>query len=167
MLIEYFHASRFGNGALVAAEFKDQMADRGVEVRVHHIREMDPRALPLADLYVFSSPGRLGKPLRAVRRLLRKVELPSGTRYAVLTTEMGPQPDRRTGNVPSEEEFAKWERVRPVMIELLDRKGLVLVAEDKVRVTAIKGPLENGWQASVRSFVDRVLASTGAARGPS
>jgi hypothetical protein len=53
------------------------------------------------------------------------------------------------------------------MIELLDRKGLVLVAEDKVRVTAIKGPLENGWQASVRSFVDRVLASTGAARGPS
>ena len=40
MKIEYFHASKFGNGAMVAEEFKQQMTARGVSVAVHHIREM-------------------------------------------------------------------------------------------------------------------------------
>ena len=54
MTIEYLHASKFGNGAMVAEEFKQQMATRGVVVDVHHIREITPKALPSADLYVFS-----------------------------------------------------------------------------------------------------------------
>jgi len=29
MHIEYFHASRFGNGAMIAVEFKTQMAAKG------------------------------------------------------------------------------------------------------------------------------------------
>jgi hypothetical protein len=33
MKIEYLHASKFGNGATVAAEFKQQMAGMGVVVR--------------------------------------------------------------------------------------------------------------------------------------
>jgi hypothetical protein len=32
MNIEYLHASKFGNGAAVAAEFKNQMAAKGVVV---------------------------------------------------------------------------------------------------------------------------------------
>ena len=34
MRIEYFHASKFGNGAMVAEEFKAQMAAKGVTVKV-------------------------------------------------------------------------------------------------------------------------------------
>ena len=30
MKIEYFHASKYGNGVLVAEEFKEQMAARGI-----------------------------------------------------------------------------------------------------------------------------------------
>jgi hypothetical protein len=67
MKIEYVHASKFGNGAMVAEEFKRQMATRGVAVDVHHLREIAPTALPLADLYVFSSPGRMGRPIRGMR----------------------------------------------------------------------------------------------------
>ena len=44
MTIEYLHASKFGNGAMVAEEFKQQMATRGVAVDVHHIREITPEA---------------------------------------------------------------------------------------------------------------------------
>ena len=55
MKIEYLHASRFGNGAAVAAEFKQQMAAQGVVVDVHHIRELSATQLASADLYVFSS----------------------------------------------------------------------------------------------------------------
>ena len=66
MKIEYVHASKYGNGAKVAAEFEKQMAAKGAEVNVHHVREVSAKALPPADLYVFSSPGRMGRPLGAM-----------------------------------------------------------------------------------------------------
>jgi menaquinone-dependent protoporphyrinogen IX oxidase len=156
MKIEYLHASKFGNGAMVAAEFARAMAARGVSVEVHHIREVRPTELSAADLYVFSSPGRIGKPIGGMRRFLAKVTLPAGTDYAVLTTEAAPKPDRKTGRVPTEEELARWQRVRPIMNEILQGKGLVKVAEDKILVTGIKGPLEDGWQAKVAAFAGRL-----------
>ena len=155
MKIEYLHASKFGNGATVAEEFGRQMAAKGVTVDVHHIREARPKELPPADLYLFSSPARFGKPIGSMRRFLKKVELPAGTRYAVLTTEAAPHPDW-AGHVPSEDELAKWIRVRPIMNEILQRKGLVEVAEGTVMVTEIKGPLEEGWQHKVKAFAARI-----------
>ena len=157
MNIEYVHASRFGNGATVADEFQRRMAARGVAVSVHHIRDVSPDRLPPADLYVFSSPGQWGKPIGRVRRFLAKVRLPAGTRYAILTTELGPpQPDKRTGRMPTDEELAKWQRVRPIMNEFLQATGLINVAEDKVYVTGLKGPLEDGWQDKVEAFAARI-----------
>jgi hypothetical protein len=156
MKIEYFHASKYGNGALVAAEFERQMAARGVTVDVHHIREVSAKELPPADLYVFSSPGRLGRPIGGMRRFLRKVTLPAGTAYAILTTEAAPQPDKKSGRKPTDEEIARWQHVRPIMRQILEEKGLVEVAEDRVLVTGMKGPLEDGWQHRVEGFVTRI-----------
>jgi hypothetical protein len=156
MKIEYLHASKFGNGALVAEEFSKQMAAKGVTVDIHHIREARPDRLPTADLYVFSSPGRMGKPIGGMRRFLKKLQLPGGARYAILTTEMAPQPNKKTGQMPTEEEQARWQRVRPIMNELLQGAGLVKVAEDTVHVTGLKGPLEGGWQEKVAAFATRI-----------
>ena len=156
MKIEYFHASKFGNGASVAEEFKRQMRLKGVSVEVHHIRDMKRKALPAADLYLFSSPGRIGKPIGSMRRFLRKLSLPVGTKYAVLTTEAAPKPDRKTGRIPIEDQLAKYQRVRPIMNEILEAKGLINVAEDKILVTGLKGPLEEGWQEKVAAFVGNV-----------
>ena len=155
MKIEYLHASKYGNGALVAEEFSKRMAARGVTVDFHHIRDAKPKELPPADLYLFSSPGRFGKPIGGMRRFLKKVELPAGTKYAILTTEAAPHPDK-AGHVPSEQQLARWTRVRPIMNEILQRKELVEVAEGKVQVTEIKGPLEEGWQDKVEAFAGRI-----------
>jgi hypothetical protein len=138
-----------------------------VTVNVHHIREARPDRLPTADLYLFSSPGRMGKPIGGMRRFLRKLRLPAGTKYAILTTEMAPQPDKKTGRIPTEEELAKWQRVRPIMNEILQGAGLVKVAEDKVHVTWLKGPLEEGWQKKVEAFAARIpIEMQGADSGP-
>lgn len=160
MRVAYYHASRFGNGAKVAEEFRARSVELGATVDVHHIREVDPKDLPYADLYVFSSPGQWGKPIKKVRRFLSRLELPAGTKYAVLTTEMAPRPDKNTGAIPTEEERAKWQRVRPIMNELLQGAGLIKIAEDRILVTEIKGPLEVGWEARVRSFAERLFALT-------
>jgi menaquinone-dependent protoporphyrinogen IX oxidase len=156
MKIAYLHASKYGNGALVAAEFKTQMAAKGVAVEVHHIRDVKPTRLSPADLYVFSSPGRMGKPIGGMRRFLRKVNLPEGTRYAILTTEAAPKPDKRSGRMPTEEELARYQRVRPIMNEILQGKGLVSIGEDKIHVTGLKGPLEDGWEQRVHAFAARI-----------
>jgi len=158
MKIEYYHASKFGNGAMVAEEFKRLMAVKGVTVNVHHIRDARPKELMPADLYVFSSPGRIGKPIGSARRFLKKVQLQPGTKYAILTTEGAAQPDKKTGKMPTEEEIAKWQRVRPIMNELLQAKGLKKVAEGDVLVTGMKGPLEEGWQKKVETFAAQILA---------
>ncbi len=155
MQIEYFHASRYGNGAAVAEEFQKQMAAKGVAVNIHHVREARPKELPPADLYLFSSPGRMGRPIGGMRRFLKRANLPAGARYAVLTTEGAPRADGN-GRVPTAEELGRWQRVIPIMNELLQKKGLLKIAEGKVLVTGLKGPLEEGWQKKVETLVTRI-----------
>jgi hypothetical protein len=157
MKIEYFHASRYGNGATVASEFKQVMAAKGVTVSIQHIRQAKPKEMPPADLYLFSSPGRLGKPTWGMRRFLKNARLPAGTKYAILTTEGAPQPDRKTGRLPTEEERARWQKVIPIMNEILTKKGFAGVAEGRVFVTGMKGPLEDGWREKVAAFGMNVL----------
>ncbi|HEV8087807.1 MAG TPA: hypothetical protein VGQ50_03960 [Actinomycetota bacterium] len=158
MKVVYVHASKYGNGARVADEFRSRMANHDIAVETHHVEEVEPEEIAAADLYVFSSPGRMGRPIRSIRHFLRDVRLPRGTRYALLTTEMAPQPDKKTGVVPTEEEVCRFQHVRPIMIEILQHKGLVKVAEEKVYVTDLKGPLEDGWQAKVDAFADAIAA---------
>lgn len=154
MRIEYLHASKFGNGAHVAEEFQQQAATRGATTAIHHIRDVDPRRLPEADLYVFSSPGRMGRPIGGMRRFLRRLRLPAGTPYALLTTEAAPSPDPER---PGEDEVNRYQRVRPIMHELLQAAGLVPVAEGVVHVTAMKGPLEPDWEPKVKQLVEDAL----------
>lgn len=152
MKIEYVHASKYGNGATVAEAFRNEMVGAGVEVALHHVQDVSAKDMPPADLYVFSSPGRMGRPIGSIRRLLKRLQLSEGTRYALLTTEMAPQPDKKTGTLPTEEEICRFQHVRPIMHELLQAKGLILVAEEKVYVLGMKGPLENDWERKVAAY---------------
>ncbi len=161
MKIELFHASKYGNGAKVAEELRRAMANKGVEVNVHHISEAKARDLPPADLYVFGSPGRIGKPIGGMRRFLKKIRLPPGTRYAIFSTEGAARPDKKTGKMPTEEEIARWQHILPTMDGILQEKGLVKVGEMKVYVMNIKGPLEEGWERRVEEFASK-LAEAGA-----
>jgi len=159
MKIEYFHASKHGNGARVAEEFQKQMATKGVTVNVHHVKDVKPKEIPPADLYLFSSPGRFGKPIGDMRGFLKKISLPSGTKYAILVTELAPEPEKSIRIPTTEEELGKCQRVIPVINEMLQKKGLVKVAEGKIFVIGMKGPLEVNWQKEVEAFASRIPIS--------
>ena len=159
MKIEYFHASKHGNGAKVAEEFQRQMGAKGVTVNVHHVKGIKPKEIPSADLYIFSSPGRFGKPIGDMGGFLKKADLPSGAKYAVLVTELAPDPEKAIRIPTTEEELGKCQRVIPVINEMLQKKGMVKVAEGKIFVTGIKGPLEANWQEEVETFVSRIPIS--------
>jgi hypothetical protein len=91
-----------------------------------------------------------------MRRFLKQANLPADAKYAILTTEGAPQPDKKTGRAASEQELARWQRIIPIMNELLQAKGLTKVAEGKVLVTGMKGPLEEGWQKKVEAFAAQI-----------
>ena len=75
--IAYYHASKFGNGAMVAEEFKKIMA--AVASRLASSTSATPtEGSAQAHLYVYSSPGRMGKPKGSVRRFLSKASLEPG-----------------------------------------------------------------------------------------
>ena len=165
MKIEFYHASKFGNGAMVAEEFKKIMAGKGVTVNLHHIRVGSPKAIPSAELYVFSSPGRMGKPIKGMRKFLKKLHVPPGSRYAVLVTELNPdpQPDEKTGKTLTEEKLGRCQQVIPIMNSMLQAKGMKKVTDGRIYVTGIKGPLEVGWQAKVDAFataITKAIASS-------
>ncbi len=145
MKIEYFHASKYGNGTRVAEEFQRLMVAKGVTANVHHIRDVRPKEIPPADLYLFSTGGRCGKPRWCMRRFLKKAQLPPAAKYALLTTEM-PTPENR----------AQWQRVIPILNERLQAKGLTMVAEAMITVTGIRGPLEEDWQKKVEAFAAQI-----------
>ncbi len=151
MKIEYYHASKYGNGAMVAEEFRNQMAAKGVTVNVHHVRDARPKEMPGADLYLLSSPGRFGKPIGDMKKFLKQVNLPSGSRYAVLVTEMRPKAVANSPT-PADDGTGACQQVIPFINQALQKKGLVKVAEGKVFVTGLKGPLEDGWPAKVAAY---------------
>jgi hypothetical protein len=157
MKIEYFHASKYGNGAMVAEEFKRQMAARGVMVNVQHVRNARSQEMPPADLYIFSSPGRFGKPIGDMQHFLKKARLTKGMKYAVLATEMAPNP-AIANRKPDEEEIGPCQRIIPLISQYLQDKGLIKVAETKIFVTGFKGPLEKDWQKTVDDFISNILA---------
>lgn len=159
MKIEYYHASEYGNGAMVAEEFKRVMATKGVAVEIHHVRDANPKDIPPADFYLFSSPGRMGKPIGSMRRFLKKINISPGARYGVLVTELNPQPNKQTGKIPTEEELGRCQQVIPRMNEVLQAKGLMKVVDGKIYVVGMKGPLEEGWRGKVEAFANAILGA--------
>ncbi len=158
MKIELYHASKYGNGARVAEEFKRLMASKGNEVNIHHIKDVGPKNVAPADLYIFGSPTHFGKATGSMVRFVKKVALPPGTKYAVFATFSAARPDKKTGKMPSEEELEKLRRTIPMIDEQLKDKGMIKVAEMNIFVQpeSLKGPLEEGWQDRVVAFVAQI-----------
>ena len=158
MKIELYHASKFGNGEKVAEELRRVMEAKGHQVNVHHIKGVNPKELFPADLYIFGSPTRFGKPIGSMRRFVKKVSLPPKTKYAVFATHGEAVPNKKTGKMPTEDEIERWRKTIPIMDEVLKGKGLVKIADKKFYVLAdtMKGPLKEGWQENVREFAAQI-----------
>ena len=102
MHIEYLRAS-YGDGADVAEQSRATSRSAGsTSTSTTSTRSTPPGGSggPVR----LRSPGRVGRPRGTMRRFLEKLGLPAGRRYAVLTTEVAPRPDKRAGRLPTEEE---------------------------------------------------------------
>ncbi|MGE0014717.1 MAG: CrcB family protein [Candidatus Methanomethylophilaceae archaeon] len=78
----------------MAEEFKRLAETKGSNVNIHRVREVSSKNLSHADLYVSGPPTYFGKTTRGIMRFVKKLELPPGTKYAVLGTFSGVAPDK-------------------------------------------------------------------------
>jgi hypothetical protein len=76
-------------------------------------------------------------------------------KYTLLVTELAPKANNLERDINAEE-VGKCQRVIPIMNQFLQEKGLVNIAEAKVLVTGLKGPLENDWQKKVAEFASKI-----------
>lgn len=158
MKIEILHASKYGNGAKVSEELSSLLGMKGHEVNVRHIDDAMPKELPTADIYIFGSPTRFGGPIGEMKRFLKKVELPPGTKYAVFATHGQILPNKKTGMMPTQDEISRMRKTIPTMDEILMEKGMVKVAEQIFEVSAVemKGHLLDGWKERVAAFAAQI-----------
>lgn len=159
MKVEIFHASKYGNGEKVVAYLQGLLVVKGHQVDFRHVRDARAKEIPVADLYVFCAPTRLGKPIGKMRRFLKKAILPEGARYALIATHGEPVPNKKTGKMPTPEEIEKYQQNLPAMDAILKAKGAAKVAEVKVYVKGdtLKGPLADGWERIVEEFAAKLL----------
>jgi len=142
MKILILYESRFGNGKKLSGELAEILNGKAQDAEAISIYDVRPGDLSAADVYVFSSPARMFMLPISMRKFIGgfspKAE---GAKYALITTYMDPKA-----------------RALKVMGKLIGTKKMAKAADDlKVRVTDIRGPLEEGYREKLEKFADDIL----------
>jgi flavodoxin len=136
------YESKFGNGKQCAHYLHGAFTKKGHEAEIFSIKDVKPDSMPQADLYIFSSPTHVGGPPGKMKKFLKKLEIKvEGSKYALMTTYQDP----RT-------------RTLEKMEELLGPTGMTKISKGvKIKVTGMKGPLEDGFEDKLEEFTNQVL----------
>lgn len=136
------YESKYGNGKKCVEYLQDTMSKTGHDVETFSVRETQPELLPQADIYVFSAPTQIGSPARKMKKFLKKLDIKQeGAKYALMTTYLNP----KATTLQKMENF-----LQPIgMTKITD--GL------KIKVTGMKGPLEEGYEKKLDAFANDIL----------
>ena len=92
MNINIIYESQFGNGKKVVEELAAILEDKDQKVGLFPVTEIEPDKLPVAELYIFSSPTRKFMLPRNMGNFIKRFTPPSkDTKYAFMTTYLVPR----------------------------------------------------------------------------
>jgi menaquinone-dependent protoporphyrinogen IX oxidase len=161
MKVAVYYHTKYGNNKKIAERINELLKAKGVDVSVQSIDHANPKELPKADLYVFGCGTRMGKPVGAMKRFIKKASkrLPDGTKYALVATHGKETPNKKTGKMPPEEEIQRNRRTLPILAETMGA-GKTKVAELVILIvytTGLAGVAEEGWEQKVDAFVAKLV----------
>lgn len=144
MNICILYHSRYGNGRKCVEHLATTLQDLGHQTQELSMVDVAPKHVPEADLYIFSSPTRFGRPPGTVSRFLKRMSVGrAGLRYTLVATYLDPKT-----------------RALEIMERILTRKEMVKMIEGlKLRVEAFKGPLEDGHKTKIETFAYEISAA--------
>lgn len=147
MTLSIIFESKYGNGKEAMTYLKGVLQNRGYTVQLLSIHEVKPYSLPPSDLYIFSAPNAFGKIVRSMRKFLEKLEIQdSSARYILVNTCLNPASSQDKGLEQME--------------EILQKKNISRLSEGvKLKVMAMKGPLEEGYQKKLDALAQVIQSS--------
>ncbi|MCD6147499.1 MAG: flavodoxin family protein [Thermoplasmata archaeon] len=132
--------SRYGNGKKIVDYLAEKLKEKG-EVMVFTTSDVDPAAMPEADLYVFSAPTEAFNIQKNMRNFMKKLEGMEGKKYGIINTH------------------AMERNWLHKMEKLLSKKKMVKVAgvDFKVGKDASAGNgLMDGWERKLDEFAGKL-----------
>jgi flavorubredoxin len=142
MKINIIYESQFGNGKKIIDELSRTLISKKQDVQSFSVNNILPDKLPIADLYIFSSPTRKFALPPEMSNFLDNFSPPTKyVRYALMTTYLDP----RTIALKK-------------MAEKLDEKEMKKAANDfKVRVACLKGPIKEDYMDRLAIFAEKLI----------
>jgi flavorubredoxin len=147
MNINIIYESKYGNGKKAMTYLQDILRKKDFSVQLLSIHEVKPHSLPDSDLYIFSAPNAFGKIVRSMRKFLGKIEIKNqNAQYTLVNTCLNPSSDIDKG--------------LEQMDEILRTKNISKLSQGlKLKVMAIKGPLETGYEKKLDEFAQTIQSA--------
>ena len=147
MNISIIYESKYGNGKEAMMYLENLLRKKGHSVHLLSIHEVNPRLLPESHLYIFSAPNAFGKIVRSMRKFLEKIEIKNpNVRYVLVNTCLNPSSGQDKG--------------LEQMDEILRQKNISTLSEGlKLKVMAMKGPLESGFEKKLDELAQTIDSS--------
>lgn len=144
MNISIIYESKYGNGKKAMTYLETSLSKKGYSVQLMSVHEIKPKSIPEVDLYIFSAPNRMGKIIRSMRKFLEKIEIKNPkAQYIVVNTCLNPSSSQDKGLEQME--------------EILRKKNISKLSEGlKLKVMAMKGPLESGYEKKIDELVLKI-----------
>ena len=142
MKINIIYESHFGNGKKIVDELSKILRSKNQDVELFFVKDTSSEKLPIADLYIFSSPTRKFALPPDISNFLDNFNPPTNNiKYALMTTYLDPR------TIALKKMTAK-----------LDKKEIKKAANDfKVRVAGLKGPIKEDYIDRLEVFAEELL----------
>ncbi len=147
MNVSIIYESKYGNGKQAMTYLENILSKKGYSVQLMSIHEIKPYSLPESNLFIFNAPNRMGKIIRSMRKFLEKIEIKNtSAHYILINTCLDPSSNIDKGLEQME--------------EILQKKNISKLSEGlKLKVMAMKGPLESGYEKKLDELAQIIQSS--------
>ncbi len=136
--------SRYGHGEKLIGYLTEKLEKKEMETKSFKPDELDPKDMPEADFYIFSSPTEMFRIKRGMRKFMKKLKNMEGKKYGIINTHSMKR---------------NWLKK---MEKILKKKEMKKIAQTDFRIEkegAEEGKgLPEGWEDRLDEFVDDILA---------
>ena len=134
--------SKFGNNGIIAEYIGKKFREKDHTATVNSNREVEPDALPKADLYVFCSPSAMGNAAGKMNKFLTKAVFENAdASYTISATYM-----------------LEGSKTLETLTDVLEKKAIKKASPGlELKVDTVKGPLEEGYEKKLDSLVEELV----------
>jgi flavodoxin len=133
--------SRYGNGKKLVEHLAGLLSKKG-ETKVFTISEVNPAAMPTADMYIFSASQEKFNLQKDMRQFMKNITGMEGRNYGIINTHA----------MPKRNQLGKMEK-------LLSKKQMVKVAAVDFRIgpdSRTGNGLIAGWETKLEEFAAKL-----------